>query len=83
MRRITVYSLLNHRRNEELKVELYENKSAQDKQRWLHYVGRMEDIRYPKQLLNYGPIRRKRLGSPSKRLLDGYDYEGATGHLLA
>jgi hypothetical protein len=41
----------------------------------------MEDIRYPIQLLDYRPIRR-RPGRPLKRLLDGYNSKAETGHLL-
>jgi len=44
----------------------------------------MEDITYPKQLLDYRPVERQRPGRPLlKRLLDGYNSEAETGHLLA
>jgi len=33
----------------------------------------MEDIRYPKQILDYRPIGRRRPWRPSKRLLDRYE----------
>jgi len=41
---------------------------AHYKQKWLSHVSRMEDIRFPKQLLDYRPIRR-RTGRPLR------DYE--------
>jgi len=43
----------------------------------------MEDIRYPKQLLDYRRIGRRRPGRPLKELVDGYSSEAETGHLLA
>jgi hypothetical protein len=42
----------------------------------------MADIRYPEQLLDYRPIGGQRPGWPLKRLLDGYNREAETGHLL-
>jgi len=39
----------------------------------------MEDIRYPKQLLDCRPIERQIPGRPLKRLLDGYNVEAETG----
>jgi hypothetical protein len=55
------YSSLDHRRNEdtlEIKVDTVEEKFSQYKHKWLNHVGKMEDIRYPKQLLDYRHIRR-------------------------
>jgi len=43
----------------------------------------IEGIRYPKQLLHYGPIGRRRPGRPLKRLLEGYNRGTEIGHLLA
>jgi len=44
----------------------------------------MEDVRYPKQALDYRPIERiRRPGPPLKRLLEGHNHEAETGHLLA
>jgi hypothetical protein len=68
------YSLLDHRRNEdilEIKADPVKCKSAQYKQKRLDHVSKMEDIRYPEKLLDYRPIKRRRPGRPLKRLLDG------------
>jgi len=66
MRHTAGYSLLDHRRNEdileELTVDPLENKLAQYKQKELNHVSRMEDIRYPKELLDYRPIGKQRPG---------------------
>jgi len=43
----------------------------------------MEDIRHPKQLLDYRPIARWKLRQPLKRLMDGYIRETETDHFLA
>jgi len=42
----------------------------------------MEDVRYPKQLVEDRPVRR-RPGWPLERLPDGYNPEAEAGHLLA
>jgi hypothetical protein len=88
MRSTARYSLLDHSRNEDILEEFKVNpaeKLAQYKQKWLNHVSRMEDIRYPKQLLDYRPIgrRRRRPRRTLKRPLDGYSSEAETGHLLA
>jgi hypothetical protein len=44
---------------EELKVDPVRNKLAQDKQKWLDHVSRLEAIRYLKQLLHCRPIGRR------------------------
>jgi hypothetical protein len=41
----------------------------------------MEDIVYPKYILDCRPVGRQRPGRPLKRLLDGYNREAETGHL--
>jgi hypothetical protein len=43
----------------------------------------VEDIIYPKQLLDYRPVSKRRPGRLLKRLPDGYSPEAKTGHLLA
>jgi hypothetical protein len=42
----------------------------------------MEDIRHAKQLRDYRPIGRRKPGESLKILLDGYNCENETGHLL-
>jgi hypothetical protein len=37
---------------------------VQYKQNWLNHFSRMEDIRYPKQLFDSGPVGRRRPGRP-------------------
>jgi len=86
MRRITGYSLLDHKKNEdileELKVDPIENKLAQYKQKWLNHVSRMKNIRYPSQILDCRSIGRRRTGRSLKRLLDGYSRGVEAGHLF-
>jgi len=42
----------------------------------------MKDVSYPKRLLDYQLIGRRRPGRPLKSLLDGYNPEIETGHCL-
>jgi len=41
------------------------------------------DIRYTKQLLDYRPIGRRRLGRPLKRLLDGCNCEAESSIFIS
>jgi hypothetical protein len=74
LRRTAGYTLLDHKRNEEILEELHvtplEEKLCTYTHNWFQYVHRMEDNRLPKQLLNYHPKGRRRPGRPRKRLLD-------------
>jgi hypothetical protein len=62
---------------EEIKMDTIENRLAQYKQKYLNLVSMMEDIIYPKQLLDSPPILRRirikirRSERPLKRLLEG------------
>jgi len=51
---------MDHGRNDntlgEIKMYLVEKKLAQRKQKWWNRVSRVEDIIYPKQIINYRPI---------------------------
>jgi len=49
----------------------------------LNHVRSIEDVRQPKQILDYRSIVKRRLGRPLKGLLDGYSHEAEIGHLLA
>jgi hypothetical protein len=79
------YTLLNHKRNEEMLEELHvtplEDKLCTYRHKWFQHVHRMEDNRLRKQLLNYRPKGRRRPGRPlKKRLLDDMTAETETGH---
>jgi hypothetical protein len=78
------YTLLNHKRNEEILEELHvtplEGKLCTYRHKWFQHVHRMEDNRLPKQLVNYHPKGRRRPGRPRKRLLDDTIAETETGH---
>jgi hypothetical protein len=73
-RRTAEYALFDHKRDEEileeLKVEPVGEKLRRYKSNWLQQVTRKNKNRVPKIMLNYSPIGRRRLGRPSKRLLD-------------
>jgi hypothetical protein len=73
------YTLFEHTRNEEilkeLKAEPVHEKLRRYKSNCLRHVTRMNSSRMAKIVLNCRPNRRRRLGRPSKRLLD----EGVTG----
>jgi hypothetical protein len=84
LRRTVGYTLLDHKRNEEILEELHvtplEDKSCTYRHKWFRRVHRMEDNRLPKQLLNYLPKGRRRPERPLKRLLDDMTTETETGH---
>jgi len=48
----------------ELKADSVEKKLAQYKQELLNHISSEEDIRYPKLLLNYWPVGKRRPGRP-------------------
>jgi hypothetical protein len=84
LRRTKRYTLLNHKRNEEILEELHvtplEDKLRTYRHKWFQHVHRMEDNRLPKQFLDYHPKGRRRPGRPCKRLLDDMTAETGTGH---
>jgi hypothetical protein len=84
LRRTAGYTLLDHKRSEEILEELHvtplEDKLCAYRHKWLQHVHTMEDNRLPKQLLNYHPKGRRRPGRPRKRLLDDMTAETETGH---
>jgi hypothetical protein len=83
LRQTAGYTLLNHKRNEEI-LELHvthlEDKLCTYRHKLFQHVHRMEDNRLPKQLLNYHPKGRRRPGRPLKRLLNDMTAETETGH---
>jgi hypothetical protein len=84
LRRTARYTLLDHKRNEEILEELHvtplEDKLCTYRHKWFKHVHRMEDNRLPKQLVNYHPKGRRRPGRPRKRLLDDMTAETETRH---
>jgi hypothetical protein len=85
LRRTAGYTLLNHKRNEEILEELHvtplEDKLCIYRHKWFQHFHSTEDNRLLKQLLNYHPKGRQRPGRPLKRLLDDMTAETETGHL--
>jgi glucose-6-phosphate isomerase len=71
LRRTAGYTLLDHKRNDEILEELHvtplEEKLCTYRHNWFQHFHRLEVYRLPKQLLNYHP---KEDGRPLKRLLD-------------
>jgi len=59
MRHTAGYSLLDDTRNGDTLQDPVEKKLAQHKQKCLNSVRRMEDIRYPKQFLDYRSIGKR------------------------
>jgi len=45
-------------------------------------IATWEDIRYPELHFECDPMGRRLPGRPLKRLLNGYNHEAETGHLL-
>jgi hypothetical protein len=84
LQRTARYTLLKHKRNEEILEELHvtplEDKLCTYRHKWFQHVHRTEDDRLPKQLLNYHPKGRRRLERPRKRLLDDMTPETETSH---
>jgi hypothetical protein len=84
LQRTAGYTLLSHKRNEEILEELHvtplQDKLCTYRHKWFQHVHRTEDNRLPKQLQNYHPKRRRRPGRPLKRLLDAMTAETETGH---
>jgi hypothetical protein len=84
LRRTAGYTLLDHKRKEEileeLRVSSLEEKPCTYRHNSLQHVYRVEGYRLSKQLLNNHPKERRRPGRPLKRLLDGVNAETETGH---
>jgi hypothetical protein len=83
-RRTAGYTLLIHKRNENILEELHvtplEEKLCPYRHNWFQHIHRMGDYRLPKQLLNYHPKRRRRPGRLLKRLVNDVNAKTETGH---
>jgi hypothetical protein len=85
LRRTAGYTLLDHKKNEDILQELnitpVLEKTTKYRHSWVKNVHRMNNSRFPKTLIEYHPRGRRRLGRPLKRLLDGVQIETETGHM--
>jgi hypothetical protein len=84
LRRTAGYTLLDHKKNDDILQELNTTpvleKITKYRHNWVKHVHRMNNTRFPKALIEYQPRGRRRLGRPLKRLLDGVQIETETGH---
>jgi hypothetical protein len=85
LRRIAGYTLLDHKKNEDILQELNTTsvleKITKYRHNWVKHVHRMNNSTFPKTLIEYHPRVRRRPGRPLKHLLDGVQTESETGHM--
>jgi hypothetical protein len=85
LRRTAGYTLLDHKKNEnilqELNITPVLEKITKYGHNWIKHVHRMNNSRFPKALIEYHPRGRRRPGRPLKRPLDGVQIETETGHM--
>jgi hypothetical protein len=85
LRRTAGYTLLDHKKNEDILQELNTTpvleKITKYRHNWVKHVHRMNNSRFPKALIEYHPRGRRRPGRPLKRLLDGVQIGTETGHM--
>jgi hypothetical protein len=85
LRRTAGYTLLDHKKNEDVLQELNTTpvleKITKYRHNWVKHVHCMNNSRFPKALIEYHPRGRGRPGRPLKRLLDGVQNEIETGHM--
>jgi hypothetical protein len=77
MRRTAGYTLRDRKRNVDIMNELQTtpviSKIKTYRKKWREHVGRMDEERSPKQILQYTPVGRRSRGRPRKRLVDTSD----------
>jgi hypothetical protein len=75
LRRTAGYTLLDHKKNEDILHKLNTTpvleKITKYRHNWVKHIHHMNNSRFPKVLIEYHPCGRRRPGSPLKRLLDG------------
>jgi hypothetical protein len=85
LRRTAGYTLLDHKKNEDILQELNTTpvlkKITKYRHNWVKHVHRMNNSRFPKTLIEYHPRGRRCPGRPLKRLLDVVQIETETGHM--
>jgi ABC-type ATPase involved in cell division len=85
LRRTVGYTLLDHEKNEDILQELnitpVLEKITKYRHNWVKHIRCMNNLRFPKALIEYHPRGRRHPGRPLKRLLDGVQIETETGHM--
>jgi hypothetical protein len=85
LRRTAGYTLLDHKKNEDILQKLNTTsvlkKITKYRHNWVKHFHRMNNSRFPKALIEYHPQGRRRPGRPLKRLFDGVPIETETGHM--
>jgi hypothetical protein len=84
LRRTAGYTLLDHKKCEDILQELNTTtvlEKIKYRHNWVKRVHRVDNSRFPEALIEYNPRGRRRSGRPLKRLLDGVQNETETGHM--
>ena len=83
MRRTAGHTCTDYKTNaqiaKELKITPILDKLLEYKRSWIQHVNRMSRNRLPRVMKLYCPNGRRNRGSPLKRLLDMWDWNGSTG----
>ena len=83
LRSLAGYTLLDHQKSAYIRQQLNMinlNEIIQKhKQDWCEHVRRMENIKIPKQILDYKPKGKRYIGRPKRRWIDGISFEDGTG----
>lgn len=74
LRRVAGVTLRDQKRSEDIRNELnifrLNDKIKTNKYNWFQHVTRMDENRFPKQMLNYKPLGHRNIGRPKQRWKD-------------